>query len=72
MHHEEQFCEIILNLGQRFLRRSCLKYFLSKSSGSPPFYWSRTIYAVLKEGIMGNTHVKLYGIWTSGSGGNVV
>ena len=25
---EEQFCEIILNLGQRF-RRSCLKYFLS-------------------------------------------
>ena len=27
VHHEEQFCEIILNLGQWF--RCCLKYFLS-------------------------------------------
>ena len=36
------------------------------SSGSPPFWWSRIIYAILKEGIMGNIHVKLYGIWTSG------
>ena len=72
MHHEEQFCEIILNLGQRFRRRSCLKYFLSGSSGSPPVCWRRTIYAVSKDGIMGNTHVKYYGIWTSGSGGNAV
>ena len=30
------------------------------------------IYAILKEGIMGNIHVKLYKIWTSGSGGDVV
>ena len=27
----------------------------------------RAIYAILKEGIMGNIHVKSYEIWTSGS-----
>ena len=42
------------------------------SSGSPPVWCSRTIYAILKEGIMGNIHVKLYGIWSSGSKGDVV
>ena len=42
------------------------KRFLIWSSGGPPLQWSRTIYAILKEGIMGNIHVKLYGIWTSG------
>ena len=30
------------------------------------------MYAILKEGIMGNIHVKLYGIRTSGSKGDVV
>ena len=46
----------------------CLKDFLSGVllallfSGAEPF-----MYAFLKEGIMGNIHVKLYGIWTSGS-----
>ena len=30
--------------------------------------WSSVI---LKDGIMGNIHVKLYGIWTSGSEGDV-
>ena len=44
------------------------KRILVWSSGSPPFQWSRTIYALLKKGIMGNIHVKLYEIWTSGSG----
>ena len=29
VYHEEQFCEIILNLGQWFRRRCCLKDFLS-------------------------------------------
>ena len=48
------------------------KRFLIWSSGSPPVQWSRAIYAILKEGIMGNIHVKLYEIWTSGSGGDVV
>ena len=48
------------------------KRFLIWSSGSPPVLWSGTIYAILKEGFMGNIHVKLYGIWISGSGGDVV
>ena len=38
------------------------------SSGGPPVQWSGTIHAILKEGILGNIHVKFYGIWTSGSG----
>ena len=37
------------------------------SSGGPPIQWSRTIYAILKEGIIGNIHVKIYEIRTSGS-----
>ena len=48
------------------------KIFLIWSSGGPPVQWSRTIYTILKEGIMGNSHVKLYEIITSGSGGDVV
>ena len=48
------------------------KRFLFLSSGGPPVQWSGTIYAILKERIMGNIHVKLYEIWTSGSGGDVV
>ena len=47
------------------------KIFLIWSSGSPCVRWSRTICAILKEGIMGNIHVKLYEIWTSGLGGDV-
>ena len=35
------------------------KRFLIWSSGSPPVWCSRTINASLKEGIMGNIHVKL-------------
>ena len=49
-----------------------LKRFLIWSSAGPPVWWSRTIYANLKEGIMGNIHVKLYEIRTSGSGRDVV
>ena len=48
------------------------KRFFIWSSGSPPVWWSRTIYAILKEGIMENIHVKLYEIWISGSEGGVV
>ena len=32
--------------------------FLTSISGDPPVQWRKTIYAVLKEGIMGNIHVK--------------
>ena len=69
---EEQFSEIILNLGQWFMRRCHFKRFLTWSSGGPPVQWNGTIYAILKEGIMGNIYVKLHEIRTSGSGGDVV
>ena len=46
--------------------------FLIWSSGGHPVQWSGAIYAILKEGIMGNIHVKLYEIMTTGSGGDVV
>ena len=42
------------------------------SCGGPSVQWSGNIYAILKEGIMGNVHVKLYEICASGSGGDVV
>ena len=48
------------------------KRFLIWSSGGPPVQWSGTIYAILKGGIIGNIHVKLYENRTSGSGGDVV
>ena len=44
------------------------KRFLTWRSGSPPVLWSGTICAIFNEGIMGNIHVKLYEIWTSGLG----
>ena len=65
--YEEQFCEIILSLSQWF-RRCRLKKKPFWSSGSPPVRWRGTIYAILKEGIIGNIYVKLSKIWTSGSG----
>ena len=48
------------------------KRFLIWSSDGPRVQWSGTIYAILKEGIMGNIHGKLYEVRTSGSGGDVV
>ena len=54
-HQEEQFCEIILNLGQWFRRRCCLKDFLSGAlvallfSGAEP-----------DGGIMGDIQVKIF------------
>ena len=49
-----------------------LKICLIWSSGGLPVQWSGTIYSILKEDIMGIIHVKLYEIWVSGSGGDVV
>ena len=66
-----------LDIWQPFWSAECNKYFefgsvvqkemsfkrvLIWSSGDPPVQWSETIYAILKEGIMGNIHVKLYEI----------
>ena len=62
-HHEEQFCEIILNLGQWFRRRCCLKIFFIWSSGSLFVQRSRSICANLVEGIKRNNSVKLFWIW---------
>ena len=55
---------------EQWFRRMChLKDFLSRAlHGRPPVWWSRTIYAILEEGIVGNIHVKLFEIRTSGSG----
>ena len=44
------------------------KRFLICSFGGPLVQWSGTIYAILKERIIGNINVKYYEIWTSGSG----
>ena len=59
-HHEEQFCEIILNSDQWFKRRCLLKIFLIWSSGGPRVQWRGTICAILVEGIMRNNSVKLF------------
>ena len=50
--HEEQFCEIILNLDHLFRRRCHLKDFLSRHVRR-----SGTIYAILVEG---NIYMKLF------------
>ena len=52
-HDEEQFCEIILNLDQRF-KKCCLMIFLIWSSGGPFVKRSRTICAIFLEGIKRN------------------
>ena len=59
-HHEEQPCEIILNLDQWLRRKNCLKVFLIWSSGSPFVQQSITICAILVEGIKRNNSVKLF------------
>ena len=49
-----------------------LKIFLIWCFGDPRVQWRGTIYAILKEGIKGIIHVKLFEIWTGESGGDVV
>ena len=61
MHHEEQFCKIRLNLGQWF-RRCHLKDFLSGALVVLLFGGAEPFMHFLKEGFMGNIHVKLYEI----------
>ena len=59
-YHEEQFCEIILNLDQWFRRRCVLKIFIIWSSGDHFVQRSGTICAILVEGNIGNYSVKLF------------
>ena len=81
-HHEEQTCEIILNLDQWFRRKSCLKIFLIWSSGSHFVQQSGTICEILVDGIMRNICeiilnldqwfrrrcvLKIFLIWSSGA-----
>ena len=70
-HYEEQICEFYFEFGP-VVQEMSFKIFLIWSSGGSCVLWSGTIYAILKEGIMENIHVKLYEIWTRGSGGDVV
>ena len=59
-HHEEIFCEILLNLDQWFRRRCRLYIFLIWSFGGSFLQQSRTILEILVEGIMRNNSVKLF------------
>ena len=54
-YYEEQFCD-----GPVVQEEMLFKRFLIKSSDGPPVQWSETICAILKEGIKGNIHEKLY------------
>ena len=64
-YHEEQFCEIILNLDQWFRWKRCLKTFLIWSSGIPFVQQSVTICDILEEGIMRNNSVKSFEFWSA-------
>ena len=59
-HHEDQFCEIILNLDQWFSKRYCLKKFLIWSTVGPSVQQSGTICAILVKGIVRNNSVNLF------------
>ena len=75
VHHEEDFCEIILNLGQWFRRRFCLKDFLSGAlavllfGGAEPFmpferrhYWEHSCEVVwnLNQWFRRRCHLKTF------------
>ena len=65
-HYEEQFCKIILYSDQWFRRSCCLKIFLIWSSVGPFVQQSRSVCAILVEGIIRNKSVKLFGIRSNG------
>ena len=68
---KKNMCEINLNLDQRF-RRCCLKIFLIYSSVDHIVLRSKTIATLMVESTMRYIYVKLFWVWTSGSGGDVV
>ena len=71
-HHKEQSCEIILSLDQCFRKKCCINVFPIWNSGSPFVQQSVTICAIFFEGFKRNNSVKLFWIWVSGLGGDVV
>ena len=52
----------LFEFGSVVQEEMAFKRFFIWSSGVPPVRWSRTIHAILRESIMGNTHMKLYEI----------
>ena len=58
-HHEEQLCEIILNLDQWFRRRA-LKDFLSRALAALVFSGVEPFMQFFVEGIKGNIHVNYF------------
>ena len=62
-YYEEQFCYFFFHFfNQPAVQEMSFKRFLICSSGGPPVRWSWIIYTILKEGITGSIHVKLYEI----------
>ena len=64
--HFQVLCKTVRTLGSVVQEEMTFKRFLIWTSGRPPAWWSGTIFAILKEGTMGNIHVKLYEVWISG------
>ena len=58
-HHEEQFCEFILNSNQWLRRRCHLKAFLSRVQAAPSFGGANLL-CNLKEEIMRKNSVNLF------------
>ena len=54
--------------GRNVIKRN----FLSRALASPFVQSSRSICAILVNGIMGNNSLNLFLIWTSGSGGDII
>ena len=59
-HHEEKFCEMILNMDLWFRWRRRLNIFLIWSFDCSFVQQSKTICEILVEGIMRNNSVKLF------------
>ena len=60
MYHEEQFCDITLNLDKWFRRKCRLKVFRIWISDSPFVQQSVTSCAISVDGIMRNNSAKLF------------
>ena len=71
LHFEELFCVTILNLSQ-WLTRYRLKMFIFLALVVILFDGAELGVQNVVEGIMGNTQVNLFKIWTSGSRGDAV
>ena len=69
-YHEIQFCGIILNFDQWLRMRCRLIFYLEL--WQPLYSVEQTHLCNFCRIYNGNIHMKLFAIWTSGSGGDVV